>query len=502
MGAYENPAMIVDKSAEILTQGFQQASQAISKGILQMGAGLGERGKAEEKRRQELEDQQTKYIANRGAIVLDKVNDTKETLTEARSDDAVFDNQVIEFVNQYGSEYSEAVAMQTWPLSTKEEKEAASQTIKRFEEQLGGYITIGKNEGTGKAYFEEHMNDEDYVVYGETPQEQAINSAFIDFETGSSNLNATQEYDSQSQKKTITFTVEDTPENTELYGENNLSEAKDGKRQFKKTVKYDDDYSDFLMVKKAGLLSKAEEVVANNIMDGNNLKPSISSVTKDTYDDGNVATTTQKVIFSYTAAEAAIRPQIRSSVDALFRAGTNSKDNAKNMLALKTSLMQDFSFTSKEADEIMQREKSNVDDITNLIVEKVLSTQINPRAVEQTIDGNRFMVLEEQTGKVYKKPSSEDEFKSTMKTLFNQLETYKTNKAKNPELTSPFEDKQQVRSHKDGTVFEYVTAENGFRKVVQFKNTSGLYQVDTTATEDGYIYKDYAALMIGMGIGK
>ena len=51
MGAYENPNIIVDKSAEILTQGFVQASEAINKGILAMGQGLGERGKAEEKRR-------------------------------------------------------------------------------------------------------------------------------------------------------------------------------------------------------------------------------------------------------------------------------------------------------------------------------------------------------------------------------------------------------------------------------------------------------------------
>ena len=85
MGAYENPNIIVDKSAEILTQGFLQASEAIGKGIVAFGAGLGEKGKAEEKRRQELQDQRTSHYAKVGIDVLKELQDTAKELAHEKA---------------------------------------------------------------------------------------------------------------------------------------------------------------------------------------------------------------------------------------------------------------------------------------------------------------------------------------------------------------------------------------------------------------------------------
>jgi hypothetical protein len=496
MGAYENPAMIVDKSAEILTQGFVQASEAINKGILAMGQGLGERGKAEEKRRQELQDQRTSHYAKVGVDTLKQLQDTAKTLTEKRADDAQYDENVLNFVKENGDQYAEATATLSYPLATKEEKEAASKIVKDFDVKLGGFLTIGTNEGTTKDYFNENKLNPDFVVAGDTEQEKAINQATVDFETGSSNLNVTQEYDAENQRKTLTFTVENTPENRSLYGEDNISETKDGQLQFKKVLPLDDDYSGFLLVKKAGLYDQAIGFVNSDLKTDGKLNSNIFNNTDIVYDSGKTKTSTNVQTFNYTTAEAAINKQVGAAVDALYESPKSSKDYAANMLALKTALVNDFGFDAKTATNLLESEGGPAA-ITGQIVQQVLAREI-PEGAEMIKDDNGNVKYVKKTTSIeHDNPTSLDEFKTTVKSVLNRYDNYKTSgKGENP-----FADGYKILSNDKKTEFVWDSQAGGFKLKKYFiDRTSGLPRLDTANTTN-QVYTDYETMMLAVGEG-
>jgi len=496
MGAYENPAMIVDKSAEILVQGFEQASQAISKGILQMGAGLGEKGKAEEKRRQELQDQKTAHYARVGVDVLKELKDTQKTLTEKRADDAQYDENVVSFVKEHGDQYAEATATLSYPLATKEEREAASQIVKDFDVKLGGFLTIGTNENLTKNYFNDNKLKPEYVVAGDTPQEKAINQATVDFETGSSNLNVTQEYDAENQRKTLTFKIEDTPENRALYGEDNVSEAEDGQLVFKKVLSLDDDYSRFLLVKKAGLYDQAIGFVNSDLKTDGKLNSNIFSNTDVVYDSGKTKTSTNTQTFNYTAAESAINKQVAATVDALYESPESSKDYAANMLALKTALTDDFDFDAETATNMLKSEGGPAA-ITNQIVQKILAREIPEGAQMVKDDNGNIKYVKKTTSIEHDNPSSLDEFKTTLRSVLNRYNNF----IQNGTGESPFTDDYKVLSHDKKTEFVWDNNAGGFKLKKYFiDRTSGLPRLDTANTTD-QVYTDYETMMLAMGEG-
>lgn len=495
MGAYENPALIVDKSAEILAQGFKEASEGISKGILALGQGLGEKGKAEIKRAQELEDQRNSHFAKTSLDKLNEIQKQAKTATDARKDDAGYDAKVLGFVAENGQQYAEAFATKSWPMSTKEQKDAADKIILDFEKGLGGFLIIGENQGLLKTHLEKR-NNPNYVVAGNNDQERAINQAAIDYESGVSNLTVNEEFDNNNQTKKLTFTVDDTPENRAMYGEENITTASDGKIQFTNTLDFSSDLSGFLLVEKANIKTQAQGFVNESLKTGDKLNPNIYTQSETFFDDGKTKVITKQQIFNYTEAAKAITPQIQASLEAYYEAEGDSKDAAANMLALKTALIHDYGFSAEDADILIT--KGNANTTALAVVDSTLAKFIDQGAEKNVSKDGTIRYIKKDVSKETDNPTDMDSFKETLESKWNRYNAWNKSKDANKGL-SPLENQTPIMSP-DGKT-EFVWNGSGFAvKKYIIDPTTKLPRLDTEASQ-GVVLKNFEDMMLYMGEG-
>jgi len=495
MGAYENPALIVDKSAEILAQGFKEASAGISKGILALGQGLGEKGKAERERAQELEDKRNSHFAKTSLDKLNEIQEKAKTATELRKDDDGYDAKVLGFVAENGQQYAEAFAIKSWPMSTQEQKDAADKTIFDFEKGLGGFLIIGENQGLLKTRLE-NRNNPNYVVAGNNDQERAINQAAIDYESGVSNLTVNEEFDNNNQTKKLTFTVDDTPENRAMYGEENITTASDGKIQFTNTFDFSSDLSGFLLVEKANIKTQAQGFVNESLKTDNKLNPNIYTESETFFDDGKTKVITNQQTFNYTDAAKAITPQIGASIEAYYRAKGDSKDAAANMLALKTALMNDYGFSAKDADILITNGNANT--ITSAVVDSTLKGLFN-------LDGSEKVVSKDGTIRYIKKdvsretdnPTDMDSFKETLQSKFNRFNEW----SKNKKGVSPLENQPPIWSPDGKTEFIWDSKGEYFTVQKYVVNPDTKLPVPDPQAGKGVKLNNFEDMMLYMGEG-
>jgi len=209
MGAYENPAMIQDKSGEILAQGFQSFTAGIAKGV----ATKAERENKELDARRKRIEQQKKDAANAEIKAGDAafkfnqlVNDWKIENPSSIAEDGIkiYDKKAKEIGDQY---YNSAKIYYNPNATEEERKEAWDQMSKHTESvgflqnnisnvQLNGQVAAGFVDDSGTIYLPQNRGEGETSLTAQQ-SEQVVKAYGTGYSHGylDENTEFTSEYD-------------------------------------------------------------------------------------------------------------------------------------------------------------------------------------------------------------------------------------------------------------------------------------------------------------------
>jgi len=140
MGAYENPSMIVDKSGQIISQGFVSAAQSIAKGIDVYAQRYNKQLEEERKRAEQLKVQKSRANLAAGKAYSDFMNDVNSfkiakptSVTEDFMKNIYLPKSV-----ELGNKYYDLGKIAFNPNSSEEDIKAATKGMLDLEAQLKG----------------------------------------------------------------------------------------------------------------------------------------------------------------------------------------------------------------------------------------------------------------------------------------------------------------------------------------------------------------------------
>jgi len=243
MGAYENPAMIQDKSGEILAQGFQSFSTGIAKGIETRAKRESEELEARRKliAQQKKDAAEVEIKAGEAALKFEqKINDWKiENPTDISEDGIeIYDKKAKEI----GGQYYDAAKVYYNPNSTEEDrKEAFNQMSKHTKDvgflqnnisnvQLNGQIAVGFVDDSDTVYLPQNREAGEKSLTA-MESEQVVRAYSSGYSHGylDENTEYTAEYDDNNNLK---FTFKNINGETELFTETVNSSTQNAMDQY------------------------------------------------------------------------------------------------------------------------------------------------------------------------------------------------------------------------------------------------------------------------------
>lgn len=368
MGAYENPAQIIDKSGEILAQGFLGFSQEISKGVEALGkakaAGLDAQAaqvNAQNKADQDLwiksSEKSAEHILQTAGNAFDK-------------GDPEFDKKVKAYVNEHGDAYTMANYMYNRPRSTKQERQEALETITGFDGEMANMIeTAGLDTS-----FSNHFNTTNAlqgVHYAGEGADGARTQAAImlQMDQPPEGVTSTEEFttiDSGARVKRFNVTVQNTPENREKYG---LEDQEGDTISFKQDLNLDIDPA--LYMNKTSDMGITTIYEQGGVVDPNThyLSKAFITTTENKETNGRDTTTRTTETYDAQAAVESTRVPVLAKVQGMFDSGTTPEQRSIAIADIKANLKQNFGVTPEQMREIFSGdgERSIPEKVTDAI---------------------------------------------------------------------------------------------------------------------------------------
>ena len=369
MGAYENPAQIIDKSGEILAQGFLGFSQEISKGVEALGkakaAGLDAQAaqvNAQNKADQDLwiksSEKSAEHILEIAGNAFDK-------------GDPEFDKKVKAYVNEHGDAYTMANYMYNRPRSTKQERQEALETITGFDGEMANMLETA---GLDTA-FSNHFNTTNAlqgVHYGggegaDGARTQA--AIMLQMDQPPEGVTSTEEFTtlpSGARVKRFNVTVQNTPENREKYG---LEDQEGDTISFKQDLNLDIDPT--LYMNKTSDMGITTIYEQGGVVDPNTHQFSKAFITttenKETNGRDTITRTTET--YNVSGALESTRIAVEAKVQGMFDSGTTNQQRSIALADIKANLKQNFGVTPEQMREIFSGdgERSIPEKVTDAI---------------------------------------------------------------------------------------------------------------------------------------
>ena len=351
MGAYENPAQIIDKSGEILAQGFLGFSQEISKGVEAFGkakaAGLDAQAAQVNAQIKADQDLWVKSSEKSAEHILQTAGDAFD------KGDAAFDKKVKAYVNEHGEAYTRASYMYKRPRSTKQERQGALETITGFDGEMANMIETA---GLDTA-FSDHFNTTNAlkgVHYSGEGADGARTKAAImlQMDQPPDGVTFTEEFttiDSGARVKRFDVTVQNTPENREKYG---LEDQEGDTISFKQDLNLDIDPT--LYMNKTSDMGITTIYEQSGVVDDKTHQFSKAFINTTENKETNGRNTTTKTIETYDALGAvqSTRVAVLAKVQGMFDSGTTPQQRQIALADIKANLKQNFGVTPDQMREI------------------------------------------------------------------------------------------------------------------------------------------------------
>ena len=352
MGAYENPAQIIDKSGEILAQGFLGFSQEISKGVEALGkakaAGLDAQAAQVNAQKKADQDLWIKSSEKSAEHILQIAGDAFD------KGDPEFDKKVKAYVNEHGDAYTMANYMYNRPRSTKQERQEALETINGFDGDMANMIETA---GLDTA-FSNHFNTTNSlqgVHYGggegaDGARTQA--AIMLQMDQPPEGVTFTEEFttiDSGARVKRFNVTVQNTPENREKYG---LEDQEGDTISFKQDLNLDIDPTLYMnKTSDMGITTIYEE---GGVVDPKShyLSDAYKTTTENKVTNGRSTTTQTIETYDARAAVESTRVAVLAKVQGMFDSGTTPQQRSIALADIKANLRQNFGVTPDQMREI------------------------------------------------------------------------------------------------------------------------------------------------------
>jgi len=376
MGAYENPSMIVDKSGEILSQGFQSAAQSIAKGIdtyaQRYNKALEEqRKRAEEKKK---EDAQANIRASQGSMRF--VTDAKKyKIADQTSLTADFmENTYMPKIQELGDAYYNYGKVAYNVNSTEEEVLEATKGLNQIEADL-------------KALQDRAAGGELILDAAKAVRDNRGDYGILAFD----NLSTNQSSDlldalSQGKNKGIVgdniYEVSKDENNNEVYTFKNI---KSGDTVFQQVVDTSDpNWIDNISVKKVNVNDEyANYAEENKIVVNNKLGDKFIKDTKFVVEKG-----VEYEIVNYNTQE--LLNQFQPLQDKLTAELTSfDADNPTNQNRVIRAFLSDNGYTQEEIDAIYEDGVSTEEEIAGA-VQKFILNQATGNTYNIDENGNVF----------------------------------------------------------------------------------------------------------------
>ena len=418
MGAYENPAQIIDKSGEILAQGFLGFSQEISKGVEALGkakaAGLDAQAaqvNAQNKADQDLwiksSEKSAEHILEIAGNAFDK-------------GDPEFDKKVKAYVNEHGDAYTMANYMYNRPRSTKQERQEALETITGFDGEMANMIeTAGLDTS-----FSNHFNTTNAlqgVHYAGEGADGARTQAAImlQMDQPPEGVTSTEEFttiDSGARVKRFNVTVQNTPENREKYG---LEDQEGDTISFKQDLNLDIDPTLYMnKTSDMGITTIYEQL---GVVDPNThyLSDDFKTTTENKATNGRYTTTEKIETYDARRAIESTRVAVSAKVQGMFDSGTTPEQRSIALADIKANLKQNFGVTPEQMREIFSGdgERSIPEKVTDAIQNYQLAqlTTINKPTFDKNGDPEYKRVI--SSSKTMAKATDKEEYISDLEGL-------------------------------------------------------------------------------------